>query len=201
MKNTIAYVKSGLPGSMTFEEYFTLTTELVHAGKTTGENQSEEFVKYTHLNRHRMNRLNKTTVISDDVQRAVKAINQKTTWLVLSEAWCGDAAQNLPVIHHIAQLNPLIELKIILRDEHLDIMDELLTNGGRSIPKLVAFDENFNELYTWGPRPAEVQKMVNAYKALPEPKKPYSEFVEEVQKWYVTDGTQSLQSEFLQLLK
>lgn len=201
MKNTIAYVKSGLPGSMTFEEYFALTTELVHAGKTTGENQSEEFVKYTHLNRHRMNRLNKTTVISDDVQRAVKAINQKTTWLVLSEAWCGDAAQNLPVIHHIAQLNPLIELKIILRDEHLDIMDELLTNGGRSIPKLVAFDENFNELYTWGPRPAEVQKMVNAYKALPEPKKPYSEFVEEVQKWYVTDGTQSLQSEFLQLLK
>lgn len=190
-----------MPGSMTYDEYFSLVTQLVEEGKTTGQNQSEDFVKYTYLNRHRMNRLNKTTVLSEDLQHAVKAIDQKTTWLVLSEAWCGDTAQNLPVIHHIAQLNPLIELKIILRDEHLDIMDELLTNGGRSIPKLVAFDGDLNELYTWGPRPTVVQEMVNAYKALPEPKQPYSEIVEEVQKWYAQDATHSLQSEFYQLLK
>lgn len=201
MKNTIAYVKSGLPGSMTYDEYFSMVNQLVDEGKTTGENQSEDFVKYTYLNRHRMNRLNKTTVISEDLQQAVKAIDQKTTWLVLSEAWCGDAAQNLPVIHHIAELNPLIDLRIILRDTYLDIMDELLTNGGRSIPKLVAFDSNFNELYTWGPRPSVVQEMVNAYKAEPEPKKLYSEFVEDVQKWYAKDATHSLQSEFYQLLK
>lgn len=200
MEKTNAYVKSGMPGSMTYNEYFDLVNKLVDEEKTTGDNQSEAFVKYTFLNRHRMNRLNKTTKLMESLQEAATSISKPTVWLVLSEAWCGDAAQNLPVINHIAATNPLIELKVILRDEHLEIMDELLTNGGRSIPKLVAFDENLNVQFTWGPRPDPVQQMVNVYKAMPEPKKPYTEFTEEVQKWYAKDKSLSLQNEFLDLL-
>lgn len=200
MENTLAYVKSGMPGSMTYDEYFTLMNTLVDEGKTTGENQNEAFVKYTFLNRHRMNRLNKTVKLREELQEAIAAIDEPMTWLVLSEAWCGDAAQNLPVINQVAQLNEHISLRIILRDEHLDIMDELLTNGGRSIPKLVALNAENEVVFQWGPRPAPVQEMVNAYKAMPEPKKPYSEFTEEVQKWYAVDKTATMQAEFLELL-
>ncbi|MDG1262959.1 MAG: thioredoxin family protein [Flavobacteriales bacterium] len=200
MENTLAYVKSGMPGSMTYDEYFTLMNTLVDEGKTTGENQNEAFVKYTFLNRHRMNRLNKTVKLREDLQQAVSSIDEPMTWLVLSEAWCGDAAQNLPVINQVAQLNEHISLRVILRDENLSIMDELLTNGGRSIPKLVALNAENEVVFQWGPRPAPVQEMVNAYKAMPEPKKPYSEFTEEVQKWYAVDKTATMQAEFLELL-
>lgn len=200
MENTLAYVKSGMPGSMTYDEYFTLMNTLVDEGKTTGENQNEAFVKYTFLNRHRMNRLNKTVKLREELQEATAAIHEPMTWLVLSEAWCGDAAQNLPVINQVAQLNAHISLRVILRDENLAIMDELLTNGGRSIPKLVALNAENEVVFQWGPRPAPVQEMVNAYKAMPEPKKPYSEFTEEVQKWYAVDKTATMQAEFLELL-
>ncbi|MFT6769644.1 MAG: hypothetical protein ACJAX8_001991 [Flavobacteriales bacterium] len=200
MEKTNVYVKSGMPGSMTYNEYFDLINQLVDEGKTTGEDQSDGFVKYTFLNRHRMNRLNKTTKLIENLQKAAESISKPTVWLVLSEAWCGDAAQNLPVINHIATINSMIELRVILRDEHLGIMDELLTNGGRSIPKLVAFDENLDVTFTWGPRPEPLQQLVNAYKAMPEPKKPYTEFTEEVQKWYAKDKSLSLQGEFIDLL-
>ncbi|MFT5922822.1 MAG: hypothetical protein ACI8TS_002163, partial [Flavobacteriales bacterium] len=131
MEKTNVYVKSGMPGSMTYNEYFDLINQLVDEGKTTGEDQSDGFVKYTFLNRHRMNRLNKTTKLIENLQKAAESISKPTVWLVLSEAWCGDAAQNLPVINHIATTNSMIELRVILRDEHLGIMDELLTNRGR----------------------------------------------------------------------
>ena len=62
--------------------------------------------------------------------------------MVLTEGWCGDAAQVLPVINKIASLSDFIDLKIILRDEHEELMNKFLTNGSKSIPKLVAIDEN-----------------------------------------------------------
>ncbi|MBU1823049.1 MAG: thioredoxin family protein [Bacteroidetes bacterium] len=183
----------------TYEEYLTLTDELVAAGRTSGEKQTPELAEYTRLNQYRMRRLDKTIRLDLDLQQLAYQIAAPQTWYVLTEAWCGDAAQNLPVLAKVAGLNPHITLTLLLRDEHPEIMDTYLTNGGRSIPKLIALGADGNELFTWGPRPQPLQELVRAYKANPD--RPYAEFQADIQRWYNTDRTQTVQGELAGLLK
>jgi hypothetical protein len=74
---------------------------------------------------------------------------------VLTEDWCGDSAFSLPIMAVAARSTPMITLRILPRDQNLDLMDRYLTNGGRAIPKLITFGEDGSELFRWGPRPAE----------------------------------------------
>ena len=83
---------------------------------------------------------------------------------MISEPWCGDSAQCLPCLMITARLNPLVRLRVLLRDEHPAVMDRYLTRGTRSIPILVAFDEEGVEIFRWGPRPAAAQAVVDAAK-------------------------------------
>ena len=167
--------------------------------RTTGPKQSEELNDYTKLNLHRMQRLNKTVVLSESLKIAVGQIQFPQTWYVLTEAWCGDAAQNIPVLAAIAKLNPLVDLQLVLRDENPDLMDLYLTNGGKSIPKLIAVDGAFNEIFAWGPRPAGAQHMMEEYRK--NPVKSFKEFAEDIHKWYAADKTLSVQKEFLDILE
>ncbi len=195
--------------AMTYAEYRELTTQLLAQNKTTGENHSEAMIHYTELNETRMKRLDKTTKLLPEVVEQIQAIDKPLTWLVLTEAWCGDAAQIIPVLEKMASENEHIDLKLILRDENLDIMDAFLTNGGRSIPKVIFLEkESLNVLGSWGPRPAEMQQMVmdNKQKMLQletkeEKKAFFDEVKKEVQLWYAHDKTRSTQLEMLQALK
>ena len=77
-------------------------------------------------------------------------------WLVISEGWCGDAAQNMPVVEKIVDEMPNVEIRYVLRDENLELMDQYLTNGGRSIPKALFVDtETFEVLGRLGTETAE----------------------------------------------
>ena len=183
----------------TYEEYLALMDRVVAEKRTTGPNQSPELAEYTRLNQYRMHRLDKTVKLDMDLQQLAYQIAAPQTWYVLTEAWCGDAAQNLPIIAKVAALNPHITLTLLLRDEHPEIMNEYLTHGGKSIPKLIARDANGNELFTWGPRPQALQEIVLEYKK--NPTVPYAEFLEEVQRWYNTDKTESVQRELVSLLR
>ncbi|MGB0886595.1 MAG: thioredoxin family protein [Vicingaceae bacterium] len=185
--------------SMSFEEFYQLTAQLVEEGSTTGDDKSEAMVNYTKLNFSRMKRILKTTPISDDVTNTLDCLNDKITWVVIAESWCGDAAQNLPVFAKIAETNPNINLRILLRDDNPEVMDQYLTNGGKSIPKLIALDENLNELGTWGPRPKFLQDWLYENKA--NPKMEMSELKEQFQIWYTKDKGQTLQREMVLLLK
>lgn len=176
-----------------YDAYRTMLDTLMANGKTTGEDQSEAMIEYTKMNIVRMNRWDRTTKLNADLINLL-AQAPKQRWLVLNEGWCGDAAQNLPVLNKMAQLNENIDLQIILRDENLDIMDEYLTNGGRSIPKLISMNENNEILFTWGPRPQKMQDLVLAVK------KEGGDYAQEVHKLYAKDRTASLQSEFMDLL-
>lgn len=188
-----------LLNTMTYQAYFKLTEELLGEGKTTGPNQTEDYVHYTNLNFHRMKRLYKTVTINSELATQIQSITLPQTWLVIAEAWCGDVAQNLPILQKMADLSENVELKITLRDENLHLMDLYLTNGGRSIPKLIALDNSTqNELFTWGPRPSTIQKVMNELKA--ENVSQISEIVEKIQIAYNADKSQSIQIEFLQLL-
>lgn len=146
-----------------------------------------------------MKRVYRTTVIHEDLKSSIKKITNDQIWIVLSEGWCGDAAQSLPVIAKIAELSEKIDLRILLRDENTHIIDAHLTNGSRSIPKIIAIDKlTMEELFTWGPRPKEFQEMVMAHKT--HPKESDAEFNKQLHRKYTLDKTESLQLEFLQLV-
>ena len=183
-----------LEKAMTYEAYKQMVDELLAAGKATGTNHSEAFLHYSHLNQQRMHRLDKTTVVLPEVKERILSIKRPQTWLVLTEGWCGDAAQSLPVMQILTQLNPLIRLRLLLRDENLELMDQYLTNGvSRSIPKLIAVDtDSLAVLFTWGPRPNALQELFYRMRA---DGMVYDAIKEELQRWYNTDKTATIQQE------
>lgn len=182
----------------TYSEYRELIDRLATEEKTTGPLQNEDLLSYTQLNIHRMKRLDKSISIEDELAEKLSHMTCPIRWLVLTEAWCGDAAQNVPILAKMAELAPTIELRLVLRDEHTDIIDSFLTNGSRAIPKLIIMDAEMNVIGTWGPRPKEVQDMVMENKRSNE--MPYSEFAKVVQKWYARNHGVSLQKEMEEVL-
>ncbi len=124
----------------------------------------KNFYEYRKLNYQRSSRLEKTFIPTDETKQIFLNINQLQTWIVITETWCGDSAQNLPVIAKLAQLNDKIDFKIVLRDSNLEFMDLYLTNGGRAIPKLIVLDKNDKELFQWGPRPVEARNLFTKLK-------------------------------------
>lgn len=184
---------------MTYPKYRALMETLVAQGKATGDDQSEERVDFTFLNNKRMQRLDKKAVVHDEFVEKIKKYNRPVEWIVLTESWCGDAAQILPYINKVADLNDHIDLKIALRDEHLELMDAHLTNGGRAIPKLIMVDKETKEvLNTFGPRPTEATKMVETYKNTYGSITP--EFKKDLQLWYTKNKGQNAVNDLVSLL-
>ncbi|QTE21744.1 thioredoxin family protein [Polaribacter cellanae] len=192
-------IGKSLVKTLSYHKYRTLISDLLSEGKSTGPEQSAALTNYSLLNDRRMKRLDKTIKIYDETVQEFKKIQEPQTWLVITEGWCGDAAQNLPVINKIAEINPKIDLKIVLRDENLELMDLFLTNNGRAIPKLIALDTNNNVIFTWGPRPTVATKMVADYKA--ENGSLDTQFKEDLQVWYNKDKGKSVQDDFIALAK
>jgi hypothetical protein len=191
--------KEQFESGYTYSDYRKLVDAKFEQGQTTGPNQSEDLLDYTKLNIHRMNRLDKTIDLETDLIQRLKHLPCSVNWLLITEAWCGDAAQNLPILNKMAEASPKINLRLLLRDDNLEIMDQYLTNGGRSIPKLIMLDGEMNEIANWGPRPAVVQEMVMENKRTGA--MPYSEFGKVVQKWYATDKGKSLQLELMAIIE
>lgn len=152
---------------------------------------------YTKLNLQRMRRVEKTFNVSDELRHLLSSIKTKQNWVVITEGWCGDSAQNLPALAKIAKINPLIDLRIIERDSNLEIMDLHLTNGTRSIPILISFNENGNEIFRWGPRPKEAQQLVTRLKS---EGMEHDSFIEQLHLWYARNKGAALESEFTALL-
>lgn len=189
-----------IQNAFTYKQYRNLINELLKVNKTTGSNHSEDYINYTKMNVQRMDRLDKTIEISADVANEFLSLEKPLIWIIITEAWCGDAAQICPVIAQLAGINSKIDLKFILRDEHPEIMNQYLTNGGKSIPILICLDAaTLKPLGHWGPRPKKAQQMVMEHKS--NPKEPYMEFVKKLQLWYLQDKTQSIQQEITEKLK
>ena len=195
MKNTI---KQALENSFSFADYRKKVTSLIAEGKSTGNTQSEDLLKYSELNETRMNRLEKTIEVTPETKAKLQNLDKKYIWLVLSEGWCGDAAQIVPVIHKMAEATDKVELKIALRDDNDALMQHFLTNGGKAIPKLIVLDaETLDVVLDWGPRPHGAKQLILDYKAthgvVDEPAKI------ELQKWYLHDKGISIQNEIVEM--
>ena len=196
-----AITQEVLETAYSYDQYRDLIDHLLAMNKTTGENHSEAMIHYTLMNAHRMRRLDKQIQIIPELEEQLKEINRDMVWLVLTEAWCGDAAQIIPLFNKMAELNDHITLRLVLRDKNPDIMDEFLFRGkSRSIPVLIALDcETFDVIGSWGPRPGEAQELFEDLRS--EEDVPYQTVAESLHKWYSADKTVSTQKELVHLIE
>jgi len=188
------FTKKITNGGMTYEEYKKLFADEIENSPGVDEKNHYDIKK---LNFSRSKRIEKQFLPSDELIKAVNKISEPQFWLVLTESWCGDSAQNLPVLVKISKLSENIELRILLRDLNPEIMDQYLTNGTRSIPKLIAFDEGRNELFRWGARPAAAQQLINKLKENGMQK---NEWLIDLHKWYANNHGKEIEKELLELL-
>ncbi|MFT7497487.1 MAG: hypothetical protein ACI8QP_000063 [Porticoccaceae bacterium] len=198
-KSVKEIIKTSLKNSFSYDEYKELVKRLVQEESTTGEQKTEVLANYTKLNHRRMKRWDKTLKIGDKQVNEIGQYDKKVTWLVLTESWCGDAAHIMPVINQVTSLNNLIDFKVVLRDENLELMNSFLTNGNQSIPKMIAIDNETGEVVsTYGPRPSDATELVNEYKQKHGKLTP--EFKEDLQRWYNKDKGQNALDDLIKLL-
>ncbi len=192
-------IQDGIRGGMDYAQYISMMNDLVTRGQTTGTDQSEERIANTKLNAHRIRRIEKTTTIPEEMLRVFHKLPEKQVWLVLLESWCSDGAQAIPILYKIASAAPKIDLRLILRDEKPQLMDCFLTNGTRSIPKLIITNEEGMIMYEWGPRPKTASKMVAEYKE--QHGKVDGRLKKELQMWYNRDGGKTMVDELIEIVK
>ena len=200
IENPVELALKAIEKSTSYQEYRELVSKHVQNGTSTGPNQTEALTQYTLLNDSRMRRLDKTTKVSDSILGRLNDFRGNQTWLVLTESWCGDAAQSMPIMNKLAEITKKIDLRVVQRDEHLDLMNAFLTNGGQSIPKLIVIDTATNKLIgEWGPRPSTATEMVNSYKNEHGSLSP--EFKQDLQVWYNKDKGVNIAEDLTKLLK
>ena len=186
--------------SFNYSQYISGVETLVLEGKTSGNYQSKELIDFTALNLTRMQRLNKTIVIEGTLLELLNSLQSTQKWIVITEAWCGVSAQNLPAIGKIAESSHgKIDLQIISREDNPEWIEKYHTNGSKSIPKLISFDSAGKELFAWGPRPALAQQLLSDWKRNPQGKS-WDGFELELHTWYAKDKTLSTQKEIHELL-
>lgn len=184
--------------ALTYPAYMDLMAAAAAAAPPAGDAEAAERIEYTKLNLHRSQRIARTWQPSGELVSLLQIITEPEQWLVLTEPWCGDSAQCLPCVAVMAEQQPNIGLHILPRDANLDIMDQFLTGGKRSIPIVVMFDAAGREVGRWGPRPAAAQFEFDAAKAggLGKP-----EILERLHLWYGRDRGRAVDAEFCTLLK
>ena len=193
-------IGKALFNSHSYIEYRKLVTDLLRENKSTGHEQSEALTHYSSLNEARMHRLDKTMKIMPEVVSRLQALEQEYIWIVISEGWCGDAAQLLPIFDKMAEQSAgKIDLRIVLRDDNEELMNHFLTNKAKSIPKLIVINkETSSALAHWGPRPNGAVELIANYK------KEHGVIDEtikaDLQLWYLHDKGLSTQSELIDMM-
>jgi thiol-disulfide isomerase/thioredoxin len=191
-------IKTSIDNAISYQEYSNLIKKIVSEKKTTGNEQTQERIEYTKLNSSRMRRVNKTITLTTETINIFNNV-RKQTWLILCESWCGDAAHTLPVLNKIAENSNNIDLKIVLRDNNLDLMNTFLTNGSQAIPKLIMVDENYCLINVWGARSSAATQLVVDYKQ--EFGSIDAKFKKDLQVWYNNDKGISIVSDLVKLVK
>ena len=192
-------VKKAVSNSLSYTEYRNLVAKFADEGKTTGGIPTEDHIVFTKLNETRMHRLDKTLQVTDETKSFLENLKKEYTWLVIAESWCGDAAQILPVINKMATVSDKINLRIVLRDDNEELMNQFLTNSTKSIPKLIIIDKESNEVIAdFGPRPIGAKQLILDYKAEHGVVDETAKI--ELQKWYLQDKGISTQNEIVELM-
>jgi hypothetical protein len=185
---------------MTFAAYQSYFESLLQkeASEQSGPYTNPDYLDYTRLNWSRMNRWFKTTSLSEELTLTLGEIASPQEWIIITEPWCGDAAHNIPFLEMATRVQPMIHTSYVLRDTEPFLIEQYLTNGTKSIPKLIIRDRHDNDLATWGPRPANCQVV---YQQLLEKKADFEEIKTAIQNWYNQNKGQDMMAELNSLLK
>lgn len=191
--NLLSYLEKGL----SYAGYLKKIEEQWYEIKKSGDPKG--YAKYYSINLKRMERLDKTFMLTGLQKEKLNQINSDFQLLIITEGWCGDAAQIMPVVN--VMMNEMgVEQKIVFRDENPELMNAYLTDGSKSIPVLIGVDNAGNELFRFGPRPKYGMTLLKRHKENPEV---YTDdvFHKDLQIWYNLDKGQSIFEEFIKKMK
>jgi len=179
---------------MTFQDYLDYFRSIIDKSneEQAAPYDNPDYIEYTRMNWSRMNRWLKTGKLSEELTAIVKGIKEPQNWIVITEPWCGDAAHSVPFFHMLGELNPLVRVDYELRDSEPFRINDYLTAGSKSIPKIIFRDAAGRDLATWGPRPAGCQEI---YARLTAEKADFETVKTEIQKWYNGDKGVEIQQE------
>ncbi|MFB2119362.1 thioredoxin family protein [Parapedobacter sp. 2B3] len=183
---------------MDFQAYLDVFGRILNSTVPEAPYDNAAYLDYTKLNWSRMNRWLKKGELSGQLIEAAKNISQPQQWIVITEPWCGDAAHSVPFIQLAVELNPLISVDYELRDSEPFRINDYLTGGSKSIPKLIICDGQGADLATWGPRPVECQTLFDRLKA---ENADFETQKTALQHWYNADKGQSVQAELAAILE
>lgn len=183
--------------TLTWEEYIQRFEDILSGTFTNELYAKEAYRDYVKMNFSRMNRWLKNIEINADLKNKLSSIGETQDWYLITEPWCGDAAHSVPLIYLMSQLNNNIHLHLVLRDDNHDFIDQYLTNGGRSIPKLVARNGNGEDIFVWGPRPKDLALIHAKLKA---ENADFDTINQTLQTWYNHNKGADIQEEFNELL-
>lgn len=179
---------------MTFQEYVDYFDQILASPEDYDPYGNEEYLNYTKLNWSRMNRWLKRFEPQDAMKSLIASITEPQHWIVITEPWCGDAAHSVPQLYQMVKNNPNIDFEIQLRDSEPFLIEDYLTDGSKSIPKLIIRNDVGHDKVIWGPRPEPLQRI---YMQMKDEERPFEEIKEALQKWYNEDKGEILQRELL----
>ena len=183
---------------MDYQHYVRLFDEIINNNQPEPPYTDANYLMYAKLNYSRMRRWQKTLQLNEELVNELKKISEYQRWIILVEPWCGDAAPILPFLVRLAEQNPHIQYDLQLRDQEPFLINSYLTNGTKSIPKLIVRDAAGNDLFTYGPRPKAAQQLVNELKAADVD---FDTLKTQLQNWYNKDKGVELQKELLHLFR
>ena len=187
-----------LQSGLSYADYLAAWRAKLTAPTQALDADARRYVFYARYNFERSERVHAAFVPSPRLTAALALLSAPQLWLVITEDWCGDSAYALPVIADAAARTPLVTLRILPRDAHLDVMDGYLTNGGRSIPKLIGFGADGRELFQWGPRTADAVRHRETLVAEGLEK---TAVIARLTDWYDADGWTSFDAELAGLVE
>lgn len=190
-------IKRTMKNSASWEEYLDTFDRILSAELPETPYDNKDYFNYLKLNASRQNRWLKKSRLDSSLIQSIKTIDHPQTWYVITEPWCGDAAHNIPFLYMMTEENKNIDLRIIWRDTAPFMIDDYLTNGGKSVPKLIVRNTNEQDLFTWGPRPKECQNLYNELKAKDAD---FEEMKIALQQWYNKDKGEAVQQELKELI-
>ncbi|SMC42608.1 thioredoxin family protein [Moheibacter sediminis] len=187
--NLLPYLENGF----SYPDYLKKIEEQLHDIENSGDEKG--YAKYYSINLKRIERLDKTFDLTDEQKERLNKFNSDFKLLVISEGWCGDAAQVMPVVN--VMMNEIgVEQKIVLRDENPELMNEFLTDGAKSIPILIGVNNEGNEIFRFGPRPQHGMELLKKHKENPQ-EYTDEQFHQDLQVWYNRDKGVGIFEEFL----
>lgn len=188
--NLIDYLQKGI----SYEEYLEKVKTQMNQMKEEGD--PKDYVQYYFLGLTRMERWNKTFELSDEQKALLNTIQPNFSLLTISEGWCGDASQILPIIE-ITSKELGVSHQIVFRDENPDLMNKYLTDGAKSIPIIIGVDDTGSELFHFGPRPVHGMELLKKHKENPE-SYTTQDFQKEVHQYYTKNKGVDIFNEFIQ---